>query len=310
MQYLYEESDYLNTPFECFWYDSRRNTFPVKPHWHYYTEALCISYGGIEVYVGEQHYILRQGDLILLPPERIHSIYTLDPDTDTRYAVIKFDLNRLQLTPHYAPKLRSIFSAGFRSDMPIYFPSSQLEPLDTCDSFAKCIHEMEHHIYGYDLLIQTELHQILLKLLRLWMDQGFRINQDMYVDDTRMDISTITAYIDEHLSHRLTVSEIAAACGMSYSYFAKKFPAVYGKSCKEYIEELRLFKVEQFLAFTDFDMNYIAQETGFSDCSHMIKAFKTARNITPKQFRLRHAFISPETPESLHAQSPEHSVPH
>ena len=75
---------------------------------------------------------------------------------------------------------------------------------------------------------------------------------------------------------------------MSYSYFAKKFLSVYGKTCKEYIEELRLYKVEEFLMFTDFDMNYIAQETGFTDCSHMIKSFKKGREITPKQFRILH----------------------
>ena len=80
-------------------------------------------------------------------------------------------------------------------------------------------------------------------------------------------------------------SNIAKECGMSYSYFAKKFSSVYGKTCKEYIEEMRFIKVEDFLLFTDFDLNYISQETGFSDCSHMIKCFKRHKGITPKKFR-------------------------
>ena len=57
-------------------------------------------------------------------------------------------------------------------------------------------------------------------------------------------------------------------------------------SCKEYIEQMRIFKAEEFLLFTDYDLNYISQETGFSDCSHMIKSFKAIRGVTPKQFRL------------------------
>ena len=32
---------------------------------------------------------------------------------------------------------------------------------------------------------------------------------------------------------------------------------------------------------------YISQETGFSDCSHMIKTFRKYKNITPKQFRMQ-----------------------
>ena len=82
------------------------------------------------------------------------------------------------------------------------------------------------------------------------------------------------------------VTEIAEKCGMSYSYFAKKFREVYGMSCKEYIERMRIFKAEEFLLFTDHDLSYISQETGFSDCSHMIKSFKNLRGITPKQFRM------------------------
>ena len=70
-----------------------------------------------------------------------------------------------------------------------------------------------------------------------------------------------------------------------YSYLEKKFLSVYGKTCKEYIESMRLFKVEEFLLFTDFDLNYISQETGFSDCSHMIKSFRQSRGVTPKKFR-------------------------
>ena len=89
----------------------------------------------------------------------------------------------------------------------------------------------------------------------------------------------------ENMSSNIKVTEIADICGMSYSYFAKKFLSVYGKTCKEYMEDMRIYKVEEFLAFTDFDLTYISQETGFSDCSHMIKSFKKHHGTTPKQFR-------------------------
>ena len=97
----------------------------------------------------------------------------------------------------------------------------------------------------------------------------------------------VTEFIDERLSSGVQVSEVAERCGMSYSYFAKKFLAVYGKTCKEYIEEMRIIKAEEFLVFTDFDLQKISSETGFSDCSHMIKSFKKLRGITPKQYRIK-----------------------
>ena len=56
---------------------------------------------------------------------------------------------------------------------------------------------------------------------------------------------------------------------------------------QEYIEYIRVTKAEDLLLFSDYDLTYISQETGFSDCSHMIKTFRKYKNITPKQYRLQ-----------------------
>ena len=98
-------------------------------------------------------------------------------------------------------------------------------------------------------------------------------------------METITEYIEQHIGEDLRVEELASLCHMSYSHFAKSFREHHGRSCKKYIDFLRLCKVENMLLFTDFDLNYISQETGFSDCSHFIKAFKETHGMTPKQYR-------------------------
>ena len=74
---------------------------------------------------------------------------------------------------------------------------------------------------------------------------------------------------------------------MINSYFAKMFLIHYGQSCKQYIEFIRLNKVENLLLFTDYDLNFIATETGFADCSHLIRTYKKHYQITQKQFRHR-----------------------
>ena len=45
--------------------------------------------------------------------------------------------------------------------------------------------------------------------------------------------------------------------------------------------------VEQFLLLTDMDLSRISKETGYADCSHMIKNFKRLMGITPGQYRLQ-----------------------
>lgn len=287
MHYLFEETASVRSPIECFYYDSHSNAFPVKPHWHYFMEMLYMTEGTAEIYAGEKCYLLHEGDMIIFMPETVHSIYAVDSNAP-RYAAMKFDINCLNLTSDYVPKLRSIYRAAEKQGMSIFFESSDTKNLNAEEIFTRCITEMNTQEYGYDMIIKSEIYRLLTCIIRLWQRDGFQVSSDIFEDDNRFDIHTITEYIDRNLTNGLKVTDIAEKCGLSYSYFAKKFPEIYGKTCKEYLEELRIFKVEEFLMFTDFDLTYIAQETGFSDCSHMIKSFARHKGITPKQFRLTH----------------------
>lgn len=286
MSYLFEETNYLNSPIECFHFIPSKEQFPVRPHWHYFMEIILMTEGCAEMYVNDNRYVLHKGDMILFHPKAVHSIYTLN-NAPMQYDVLKFDINRLYMTSRYAPKLRSIFYSAEKKDMPIFFPAKIAKTLNTTAIFSKCVSEMYTQKYGFEQIVQTHIYELLIKILRYWLDQGFTVDNDAFAQDLNYNIYTITEYIDQHISEGIKVEEIAKQCNMSYSYFAKKFLSIYGKTCKEYIEEMRLFKVEEFLIFTNFDMNYISQESGFSDCSHMIKSFKKYRGITPKQFRLK-----------------------
>ena len=284
MHFLFEADDSLNTPFECFIFHSEKERFPVRPHWHYFVEAIYMLSGTARMQCGEGEYILRPDDVILFHPQAVHTIYSEDGQP-VIYAVLKFDGNRLNMTPAYAPKMRSILRSAENQGMPIHFPQGELPCKEI---FERCILEINEKKYGYDLLIQAQLYDLMMKMIRRWQELGFQIETESFQSDGEYRIDNITEYMDEHIRESLQVQDVAQKCGMSYSYFAKKFREIYGKSCKEYMEAMRIFKVEDFLLFTDFDLNYISQETGFSDCSHMIKTFKRYRGMTPKQYRMHY----------------------
>lgn len=287
MNYMMEENNCLNLPIECFEYNVHKNVFPVRPHWHYFMEMIYVTEGEILVYAGEKSYLLKKGELIIFMPKTIHSIYLTDGESPF-YDVIKFDINCLNISSDYSPKLRSIFASAEKKGMEICFDCETAKKFMACESFRLCINEMQSQSYGFDMVIRAEIYKILISILREWQVRGFRVDSGVFSEDTRFDIYNITEYIDRNLTRGLKVSDVAEKCGMSYSYFAKKFSQVYGKSCKEYIEQMRIFKVEEYLMFTDFELSYIAQETGYSDCSHMIKKFAGSKGITPGQFRIRH----------------------
>lgn len=286
MYFLYEDGDVLNRPVECFYFDTTSKYFPVHAHWHFYMELVLMLSGSVVMADGSEKYTLHEGEMVLFHPKAVHSMSPADGNP-ARYAVIKLDINRMNITPSYAPKFRSIFRSAERKGMSTFFNSAQAEAAGAPEVFSRCIDEMKRQEYGFDLVIRTELYRLLINIVRCWQEQGFSVDSEAYSEDSKYDIYSITEFIDQRLAQGVQVAEVAERCGMSYSYFAKKFLAVYGKTCKEYIEEMRIIKAEEFLIFTDFDLDRISRETGFSDSPHMIKSFKKLRGITPKQFRMK-----------------------
>ncbi len=285
MHYLFEQSDALNTPIECYIFDTTRDMFPVKPHWHYFIEIIYMLKGEAQMNSGKLSLIANPGDMVIFHPQNVHSIYSIG-NSNISFAVLKFDINTLNLTSAYIPKLRSIFKSAQQADCDILFDSDFTEKHNCKDIFLSCIDEIHSQHYGFDLVIKSKLYELILNIVRHWQENGFIVDSKTFANDDLYDISSVTEYIDRHLSEKISVEQIAQKCQLSYSCFAKKFSEHYSMSCKEYIEQQRIFMVEEMLLFTDFDLTFIAQETGFSDCSHMIKSFKAKRGTTPKQFRL------------------------
>lgn len=288
MHYLFESADILNSPIECFEYQPAVQPFPVRMHWHYFMEIIYITEGTAEMRSEDRTYLLSEGDMIVFHPKSVHGIFAADGNP-LRYSVMKFDINRLTITSSYTPKLRSIFRSAEKRGMGIVFPSEFTSEYGIGRLFSTCISEMGESGYGSDIIVRTRIYELLILMLRYWQKAGFAVDSEVFAEDTKYDIYNITELIDMTLSEGISVNEIAARCSMSYSYFAKSFRDIYGRSCKEYIEQMRLYRVEELLLYTDFDLSYISQETGYSDCSHMIKSFKRSKGITPKQFRMQRA---------------------
>lgn len=284
MSALFERSDALNTPIECFVFDAGKHEFPVKPHWHYFAEFIYMLEGSAEMRSNDFSCVLKKGEMMIFHPSAVHSIYPAD-DSLPVYAVLKFDINRFNHTPSYAPKIRSIFQYAEKIGMKILFDREAVEKAQCSRIWSVCMAEIANYQYGRELVLQANIYELLMNIIRLWLADGMVIDNRFIPQTEDHTIDNITEYIDLFLSENLRVADIAEQCGLSYSCFAKKFHEQYGMSCKQYIEKMRFYKAEEFLIFTDFDLNYISQETGFSDCSHFIKNFKKYKGVTPKQFR-------------------------
>lgn len=285
MSTLFEKSDYLNSPVEAFTLNSTYKYFPVTSHWHYFCEILYIVNGEGSVMCNDLTYSIKKGDFVLFPPQAVHAIYS---DSFLELHAMKFDMGLLKSSGSHITGFNQIFNNNLDiTKVSIILNDNLFPDLNLKEMFETCIREVREKAYGYDLCVNSELTTLLTHILRIWRKNGFDTDLSLNHTETTDSLSTIVEYIDANLGQPIKVEELAEKCNMSYSYFAKKFNMLYGRSCKEYIESMRISKVKDLLLFTDLDLNFISQETGFADCSHLIRTFKKFENTTPKQYRIK-----------------------
>lgn len=204
-----------------------------------------------------------------------------------KYQVLKFDMEFLNNVTNYKTKFLKISSYAYtKSPEYIYFSKEMLKGLPVYEIFDTCIKEIAAKNYGYDIVTCSNISILLSYFIRNWAMRGLDIDKAIRASCYKINtFEKITEYIEKHYNEPLKISSLAGMCGMSYSNFAKLFKQTYNQSCKEYIEFIKINKVEDLLLMENIDLTYISNEAGFADCSHLIRTFKKIKGITPIQWR-------------------------
>jgi len=93
--------------------------------------------------------------------------------------------------------------------------------------------------------------------------------------------------IRERAFEKITVNEAARAAGMSRRVFERRFSRQAGRTPKAEIIRIRLERVKQLLADTDWSLAEIASRTGFKYGEYLHTVFTRKIGMTPGQFRRR-----------------------
>lgn len=278
---LFEYIDMPNQPYDIFYTDS----VDSQLHWHYYSEVLYITKGTVTITCNNKNAVLEEGDLCYIYPLQLHTVSKAN-DNATEYAVLKFDVHTINIPQAYLSKFYDIFIRRNREeDFCIILKNTCIEKTKMNSLIQHIVNEFQEENAFYALQIQADIYTLLIEIARKIKKENK--HEDKKRTDTDFSFYHILEYIDSHSGEQLEIQKLADMCHMSYSHFAKLFRENYGRSCKEYITYIRLNKAQDLLLHTDYDLNYIALETGFFDCSHFIRTYKKWRGITPKQERMK-----------------------
>jgi AraC family transcriptional regulator len=96
-------------------------------------------------------------------------------------------------------------------------------------------------------------------------------------------------FLTTHSGDDVSIATVAAACGLSRSYFIKAFKESIGTTPHKWLLEHRVQQAKRLLAGHGTSIAQIAAECGFADQSHLTRVFTSALGISPGAWRRENA---------------------
>ena len=95
-------------------------------------------------------------------------------------------------------------------------------------------------------------------------------------------------YIRKHYREKIYLDDIADTLGISPTYLSRLFRKETGVCIQDFINEERVFRAANLLAYSDLSIPAIGAYVNFPNQSYFGKIFKKYKNMTPKKYRDRY----------------------
>ena len=251
-------------------------------HFHAEAEVTLIAEGEMYYQANDKVFLLGAGDGIFVNSNVMHAGWLTGND-DCQYYPMNFATvmvygheNSLIQQEYVDPVLRenlipyAVFFAKNEEDRP----------------FLALLHE-----YRELLDERKEGHELLVKsvLCRMWPFLYMRARREEPICPDRgvAAVKNAISLMQERYAERLTLEELALACGFSRSEFCRIFKRLTGRTPFAYLQHLRVRRSLSLLQDRSLSVTEIAERTGFAGASYYAEVFRRYMGASPLEYRKR-----------------------
>lgn len=245
----------------------------IEFHAHDFLELYLFLDGSVTYYIEDQVYDLCPGDLLIIPPGRMHRPVIANERAAYERMVLWVELDYIARIDSAAGELqaalRGIGANGYRVPL-----------------------------RGDDLIFAASLFRRIVKMerggvftssaIRLYLKDAFEA-YSLVEKEARGEtavIPQVVRYLTEHFREPLRLDDLAARFFISKSYLNRHFKAYTNATVYAYLMALRITHARRMLR-EGATAAEAGRECGFSDYSTFYKAFKAQTGITPQEFKAR-----------------------
>lgn len=239
------------------------------------TYSIGIMLSGYSHFIkGKERELLHPGRVFLVNPEEVHNCECGTECDQWVYANIYPGTELMQNL--YA-------EMGGNPDLAPVFPHVYIDDLSMADDLQRLFGKILANLEALEL--ETELIDVLSRLIVKHANkEGKRLS--VFDEISPKEIARVLEYL-EHVEEpeKKSVAELAAVAGFSPYHFIRTFRKTVGMTPYAYASQLRVIRARRLL-LDGVSISETAQQSGFSDQSHMTREFKKIFGVTPGKFRL------------------------
>jgi AraC-like DNA-binding protein/ligand-binding sensor protein len=137
-------------------------------------------------------------------------------------------------------------------------------------------------------VVTPKEHDSAVKLLTIFAQHLAMVSNQVFIQRENAEppvIAKARAFIQEHQTEELSLSQVAKAVNMSSYYFCKMFKKVTGINFTDYVARVRIEKSKNLLLNPNLRVSEIAFEVGFQSLTHFNRVFKKILGQSPTDYR-------------------------
>lgn len=274
----------IEMPFHCKRYTKyEKINWEPDIHFHDYVEVVYGLEGECNCIVGNKHFKVCEGDMLLISGNEPHEVGRHDEWTS--YIVVKFLPSVLFSWSQTAPEYSNMFSLLQNiGEFQPFFPREQISEFPfgfLCKNMAR---EWDGEKIGYDICIRAHILELFMHIIRLWDRGNSELIKKSMSNDINVLLQSAITFIENNFSD-VDRDKCAHAIGVSPSYLSKLFTAELKISFSEYVNMIKIKEAEKLLLTTDKSVTEISLCSGFSSTAYFISLFKAKNGLTPLKYR-------------------------
>lgn len=221
-----------------------------------------IEQGEIIVEGGNESFVAKAGDMVLIPSNLVHSTRLTDNSFVKKSWI------------HFAMKQGSSeFFSTYSSPIKVTLPS-KTHALKIINHVIKC-----GALEDPQKTLKTNMG--IFELVSLFLEHTLPAKSNQLKDS----MSRAVKYIDFNFVEQFSLDFLSKKFGYSPNHFIKIFKEKTGYTPIKYVLMKRIELAKSLLESTDMPINMVMEKSGFYDASYFSKTFKKMVGYSPKSFR-------------------------